>query len=100
MLNNYGNMFDEHIYHVRNYIQKPFKMGILDHAEHVCKMFDMSNLLPPLIRKNDDYHEYTWYTRLMPYNEVILRKSIKYRLNIVMQEEVEEKDSDYCIITP
>ena len=50
-------MFDEHIYHVRNYIQKHFKMGILKYAQLIIDVFKMEKLIPPPIRKKYEYHE-------------------------------------------
>ena len=48
------NMFNENIYCVMNDIQKPFMIGILEYSKHVRKMFEMSKLLPPPSRKNEE----------------------------------------------
>ena len=55
-------------------IQKPFKTEIINYAEHVHEMFEISMRLPPLIRKNEDYNEATWDTSDMPYKEGIIGK--------------------------
>ena len=36
---NKHNVFDEHIYYSRNEIQKHFKTGILEYAEHMHEIF-------------------------------------------------------------
>ena len=52
MWKNHCNVFDSQIYDVRNDIQKPFQMGILNYTERMREMFEMAKLLPPPNRKN------------------------------------------------
>ena len=80
------NVFDENIYCVRNDIYKPFNMGILKHSEHMCEVLKMDELIPTLIRKNEEYHESSWDTKYMTYKEDIIRKTIKNSLTKSTQE--------------
>ena len=59
-------------------------------------MFEISKLLPPPIRKNEEYHESSWDTMDMSYKEYIIRKKIKDVPPSEMQEEVKY----YHIIPP
>ena len=63
MCKNHYNIFDEHIRHVKNDISKPFTMGILQCAKHVCKMFEMDNYLATPSSNNEDHQDADWDTR-------------------------------------
>ena len=84
-------MFDEHIYYVKNNIQKPFKMDIFYYPECVRKMFEMEKLLPLLRWKNEGYRKYAWETREVPFKEEIIHKAIRDSLTTEIQEEAEKR---------
>ena len=52
MWNMHQNMFNKHTGHVNNDIPKPFKMGILQYAEHVHKIFELAKYLTTPSRNN------------------------------------------------
>ena len=93
MRKKHHNVFGEHIYYVRNEIQKPFKMGTLQYTEHVHGMFKMDKLTPPPRRNNEEYHEAAWDTRDMPYKQEMICKAIKDVLLDSINEQVKEKFS-------
>ena len=76
-------------HYVRNEIQIPFNMGILEYSERMHKLFEMAKLLYPPIRKNEKCHESVWDTMYISYNEDIVCKTIKDDLTSEIQEEVE-----------
>ena len=88
---NHYNVFDEHIYYVRNDTQKPFKMNIFYYPECVRKRFEMAKLLPPLRWKNEEYHKYAWETRDMNFKEEITHMAIRDRITTEVQKEVEKR---------
>ena len=53
MWKDHCNIFNVHIYYARNEIKKAFKISIINYDERVCKMFEMSKLIPPPRRKNE-----------------------------------------------
>ena len=57
-------------------------------------MFEMAKIIPPHIRKNEEYHEADWDNRDMNFNNEIILKEIKEILNASMKEEVKEKEHD------
>ena len=76
-------------------------MGILEYSEHMREMFELSKLLPPLIRKNEEYQKYVLDTRNMNYKEDTIRKAIKDVLTAVIHEEFYKKvGNDYHTIPP
>ena len=75
------NLYEENVYYIRNDIQKPFNMGILECSEHMRNIYEISNLLPLRIRNNEWYHEDAWYTRYTTYKEEIISKANKEGLS-------------------
>ena len=99
MRKKHKNVLGEHIYYVRNYIQKPFKMGTLEYTEHVCEMFKMDKILPLPIINNEDYHEAAWDNKDKPYKEEIMCKAITDFPIVSIKEEVKKKfDRNYRTI--
>ena len=47
------NMFYENIIQVKNEIQKPFNMGIIQNAYHLRKIFEMDKYIAPNIHNNE-----------------------------------------------
>ena len=66
------------------------KIGIHKYSEHVREMFEMTKLLPPTSRKNEEYCESAWDTRGVPFKYYIICKAIKDSLPEAVQEKVEE----------
>ena len=52
--------FQDHIKYTHNYIVNPFRVGILQYAEHVCKMHSLAKYPPPPSTKGGDYDEADW----------------------------------------
>ena len=68
-------IFQEHIYCVRDGLQNPFKLDILKLPERVHEIFEMARLLPPSSRKNEEYHMCSakFYDNLLVYADIFLR---------------------------
>ena len=59
-------------------------MGILEYSERVHEMLELSKLLPPPIKNNEEYHEDDWDTRNTPYKEdTILNEIYKIRPELI-----------------
>ena len=66
MWNNHHNMFKENIYYVWNDIKKLLNMAIIEYAEHMREMFELTKLITPTSNNSKYYHKENWDTRKMP----------------------------------
>ena len=60
MQRNHNLVFEENIRHVNNDITNPYKVRILQYAEPVYEIFELSQYLSPPINKSEKYHEADW----------------------------------------
>ena len=61
-------------------------------------MFELAKFLPTPISNNKEYHDANWDTRDMSYKEGFICKTIKEVLTTAIQEEIGDKDIDFCDI--
>ena len=63
MWSKHRSTFQDHVKYIHNDIVNPFIFGVLQYAEHIREMHDLSKCLPLLFMKGHQYGESDWDVR-------------------------------------
>jgi hypothetical protein len=92
-------VYHDHIEYLQQNIVKPFKWPMVCYIGCIREMFDYCLYLQPHSFKDQSFKEAEWAERDKPAPEKLIRKAIKDGLPEDMQNELSDKETDYCVMT-
>ena len=94
------NVFSEQERYLSQHISKTFKWNMVKYCEIIREQYNSLQYLPPHSLKNEEYKEADWANLEKVPLEGIIRCSIHDGLPCAMQDELDQKETDYRLMTP
>ena len=89
------NVFSDQERYLSQHITKPFKWSMVKYCERIRELYDSLQYLPPHSLKGEEYKEADWVNLEKVPLEHIIRLSIRDGLPAVMQNKLDQKETDY-----
>jgi hypothetical protein len=94
------NVFSDQERYLSQHITKPFKWSMVKYCERIRELYDSLQYLPPHSLKGEEYKEADWVSLEKVPLEQTIRLSIRDGLPAVMQDELDQKETDYRLMSP
>jgi hypothetical protein len=90
---------EEHIRYLENKVIKPFDMAIRDFYDRVVEMYSYVYYMQPPSMNNQVWYEAKWSTCSTQMSEERMRTAVRNGLPRSMQDKLDQKDEDYCMVS-
>ena len=94
------NVFSDQERYLSQHITKPFKWTMVKYCERIREQYDSLKYLPPHSMKGEEYKEADWANLEKVPLEHTIRLSIRDGLPPIMQNELDQKETDYRLMNP